>query len=270
MALRRVVTACLGSSGLRIAGGRHDAPVRLAAVLLDYIAAAAAPHGAGTPSASGSSTSFATMPGVLSRQHAPRSSGAALLFLRGRHGVGPRASPPRTISAQHANADSVNGKSTLVLVESPAKARKIEQYLGPGYQARFQPATVTTHSSDCAFPTAHSGLAWVSADPDREQLSTLGSRDGFGQLWTACCASESCATRCQSHAMLVATDARLSPARRRCWPATVMCGTCRRGWAPWIRTQVSRCSGRWSTEQRRRREMLLSRPEGLAVFGKQH
>ena len=109
------------------------------------------------------------MRGVMSRQHAPHGSGVALLSLHEQPRVGLSASCLRGICAQYPQAKTANDKSTLVLVESPAKARKIEQYLGPGYQARFQSTTVTMHRPKHASSTAHQGLSRPQLT-DREQL----------------------------------------------------------------------------------------------------
>ena len=71
-----------------------------------------------------------------------RSGGAAPL-LHSREGSHRESVYMPGVRTQRFAACAAASKSTLVLVESPAKARKIEQYLGPGYQARCHTSALT-------------------------------------------------------------------------------------------------------------------------------
>ena len=137
MALRRVIRACVGSARLYTAGCRGDAAAL--ALPFGFTAPAAAQQRPVVRAAADSGMRIASWPGFMGSQRAPSHGSAALNGLHGWAGVVPRAAGPlRGILTQQSAAGTAKGKATLVLVESPAKARKIEQYLGPGYQARDQ------------------------------------------------------------------------------------------------------------------------------------
>ena len=80
--------------------------------------------------------SLAASTRYMSSTHVRWHNGGAASLLHGRHGGRRTAVSMPSVHRQEAAARAAAGKSTLVLVESPAKARKIEQYLGPGYQVR--------------------------------------------------------------------------------------------------------------------------------------
>ncbi len=89
--------------------------------------------------------------------------GGASLLLQGREGCHWKIVSMPGVRTQQFTACAAASKSTLVLVESPAKARKIEQYLGPGYQARGHTSALTAVTwVFCEHSTANH--AWCPCD----------------------------------------------------------------------------------------------------------
>ncbi len=80
--------------------------------------------------------SHVVAPRSISSNHPGWLNHGAAALLHGREGCRRKAVPMPGVRMLQFAARAAASKSTLVLVESPAKARKIEQYLGPGYQAR--------------------------------------------------------------------------------------------------------------------------------------